>query len=164
MRRDSFIEGKRRRVARPRNHAHDKRADRAAPAGNFIGMFEQIDKDSHKSRSRQTGGENTRGNDDAQNVAVAFAHADEELLGEFLRIGKRDGKRIDGTDQHGLSYAHFDGGKPQIARHKQSDRNERRNCFENVAAPDIVGNGSLCFFGPSFLIVAQRKADNRDAD
>ena len=165
MRGHGFIEGKRRRVARTRQHAQNEGADAAADLRNLVGVLEEFHKEVDDAAGAQPRREHTGRNDDAHDVGVAFAHAVKELLRHGLGIGARHDERVDHTDQHGGRDRNLHAGNPQREDDEENHGNERSQRKKNVRVFGKLARTFGLKFAEAFLLeVAVDETHHRHQD
>lgn len=86
VRRHGFVKGKGRGVTGPGENTEDEGPDAAADLGDFVGVFQELNKEVNDACGTQTGRKNAGGDNDADDVGVAFAHAVKKLLDRVLGV------------------------------------------------------------------------------
>lgn len=166
VRRHSFVESERGGVTGTGDRAQEPRAQGTAPTGDVVGFAQKVNEGVDQTGSTETSGENTSGDDDAQDVAVAVTQAVKERLGEFLRVRARDEQADDGTEHHSLGHAHLDLRNNGVAQNQDDDRKKRHQSENNVRARDfflLVVNLHLDVVR-GFALILKEDAHQEDTD
>ena len=132
MRRHRFVKGKGCRVARSRQNRKSKGAYGSTQLGDIVGRREEFHENIDDTRGAQSGCENPRSNDDAQNLRVAASHTVEEFLRRLLRRRSRHRYGVDHSEKHGGCHAHFELRRTDGYRHQDDDRNQGSQGVKNI--------------------------------
>lgn len=146
VRRDGFVEGERGGVARARDDAEQVGAEGGAELGDVGGVLQVVDEEADETATLEAGGEDARGDDEAEDAAVARAHAVEELRAELLRVEARDDHHVDEAHEHGGGDRHLHAGEAQRDDEEEHDRQERRKGHQQVRLFRQVGELLLDVF------------------
>ena len=133
MRRNGFIKGKGRRVARTRHDAEHIGTDGRAEFGEVGRPLKRLDENVNDPAGTQAGGENAGGNDEPQNAAVALPHAVKEPLCQIRRTDARHDHGVDHADQHGCRHGNLHLREPDGHHKEQYDRQKRRKSPEQIS-------------------------------
>ena len=161
MRRHGFVKGKGRGVTGPGENTEDEGPDAAADLGDFVGVFQELNKEVNDACGTQTGRKNAGGDNDADDVGVAFAHAVKKLLDRVLGVAAGDRKRVNHAHEHRGCDRNLHLRQPQRRAHKEHHGNERRNSVKDVGAfRKFRGGLGLEFAEPFLTVVAVNHADD----
>ena len=101
MRCNRAVEGKCRRIAGPAENRDDERSkSRRNPCDGFRSLHGG-NQGAGQSDQFHSFGENSRGNDDTDDIAIGIAHTVKKLFGHFIHLGQRHCKSKRRSNEHG---------------------------------------------------------------